>query len=141
MEVPGRGQQVRRYVAARGGGECARRGEDGPVVIAGHDDRERCRQAAVQAQSLDVDTVGREPVAQIVSGAVVPDASGEGHAQPQPGGAAGGDRGGSAEGERAAVDELFALAEGEGGVERSDDDVRVGVPDDEQVEGGWHTGS
>ncbi|CAM5393215.1 hypothetical protein SVIOM342S_08163 [Streptomyces violaceorubidus] len=84
--------------------------------------------------------MGAEGVADVAAGAVVAHAAGE--AQAEAGGPARHDRGGAAEREGTVRDELFALSEGERGVEGPyDGDLRIGVADDEQVEAVRHGSS
>lgn len=123
------------YVVGAGGGEGAGRGEDRTVTVtACHHDGQRGRQGGVDPYSTGVDAPRGQRRYDEPSGLVVSDAPGEGDLQSEPGGAARHDRGGAAECQQPAVDELFALTEGEGRVEWSDDDVGVDVPDDEKVE-------
>ena len=65
---------------------------------------------------------------------VVAHAADDRHPQPQPRGARRHDRSGAAERELRVIDELLALAEGRHEVAAAQDEVRVDVPDDEEVE-------
>ena len=81
----------------------------------------------------------------MVTGAIayqaLKEAGDEPHPQPEACGAARHDRGRAAEREGTAGNELLTLTEGKWGVERAEDDIWIGVPDDEQVEGVEHAAS
>lgn len=85
--------------------------------------------------------MGGEAVADVAARVVVADPAGEGDAQAESVRAARGDGRGTAEGHDAVVDELFSPAEVERCAEGADYDVRVGVADDREVEGGRHAAS
>ncbi len=141
VHVPGGGEQRGRYVRGRRGRQGARGRDDGTVLAPGEDDGERRGQSGIDEQGTGVDPVRVEGVADVAARVVVAHAAGERHPQTEAGRAARHDRGRAAEGEGAVGDELFALPEGEGGVEGTHDDVGIGVSDDEQVEAVRHGSS
>src|SRR5581483_9829495 len=108
-------------------------GEDRAVVSTREDDRDARRTVAIDDAPAGVDPPRSELVEHEPAEAVVAHHRGERNAKPQPGRAAGRDGPRPADHEAGLVHELLGLAEGRIDV-APQDEVRVGIPEHEQVE-------
>ena len=131
MHPAGRGEQRVGHVLRAELRERAERGQHRAVARAGEADA-HARRLRAHADRADVDPVER--LQHRAAERVVAHAPRHRHPQPEPRGARGHDRARAAEHQRRLVDELLALPEGRHEVAAAQHEVRVDVPDDEEVE-------